>query len=76
LGKSVTFPFGWLRGIEKENWQLLWCPSSRMFFAMGASSKKIISLGESSNWIEAKAFADRVRDNPDVYADIIRNGNL
>ena len=61
---AILFPFGWIRGVGDDNWQLFWNPVTRAFFAKGAISKKVIELGESSTWIDAKALADRVLKEP------------
>jgi len=71
LKETVSFPFGWIRGLEKENWQLLWNPETGIFFAKGATSKRIVKIGETSNWIEAKALADKVNSEPGLYREII-----
>ena len=64
---AVLFPFGWIRGVKDDNWQLLWNPVTRGFFAKGAISKRIVNLGESSSWIDAKAFADKIINEPSIY---------
>ncbi len=73
LSRSLTFPFGWLRGMDDENWQLLWNPGTGIFFAKGAISKKVINLGESSNWVDAKALADKVQNEAQIYRQILIN---
>jgi hypothetical protein len=73
LSKSVTFPFGWIRGMDDENWQLLWNPETGIFFAKGAISKRVINLGESSNWVDAKALADKVQNEAQIYSQILIN---
>ncbi|MBI2487792.1 MAG: hypothetical protein HYW01_12790 [Deltaproteobacteria bacterium] len=62
-----TFPFGWVRGIEKENWQILWDSQTKSIYAKGAISKKVIDIGQSSSWEEAKTLADMVQNEPEVY---------
>lgn len=62
-----TFPFGWVRGVARDNWQIIWDPKTNAVFAQGAMSKEIIELGECSGWSEAKAFADGVMSDPDSY---------
>jgi len=76
LSRTVTFPFGWIRGIDDENWQLLWNPATCIFFAKGAISKRVINLGESSNWVEAKALADKVQNEPKIFRQLLINGRL
>ena len=73
MSKSVTFPFGWIRGMDDENWQLLWNPKTGIFFAKGALSKRVINLGESSNWVDAKALADKVQNEAHIYSQILIN---
>ena len=62
-----TFPFGWVRGIKKDNWQILWDSETKTVYAKAAISKKVIQLGQSSSWDEAKTLADRVGNEPGVY---------
>ena len=69
---AVLFPFGWIRGVEDDNWQLLWNPVTGAFFAKGAISKKIFNLGESSSWVDAKAFADKILNEPGIYIEFIK----
>ncbi len=63
----ATFPFGWVRGIEKDNWQILWDSQTKTIYAKGAISKKVIDIGQSSSWEEAKTLADRVQNEPMLY---------
>lgn len=74
MKETIIFPFGWLSGVENENWQLLWNPETSIFFAKGATSKKIINIGETTNWIEAKALADKIYSDPRMYCEMIING--
>ena len=62
-----TFPFGWVRDVRNDNWQLIWDPKTKVLIARGASSKETIKLGESPDWEEAKAFADTVISDPSGY---------
>jgi len=62
-----TFPFGWVKNIDSENWQLLWDSINKNFFAKGAVSKKIIKLSDTDDWFESKKFADKVLSNPAKY---------
>ena len=73
MGDSVTFPFGWVRGMDDENWQLLWNPETGIFFAKAAISRRVITLGESSNWVDAKALADKVQNEAEIYGQILIN---
>ena len=69
LGDVGTFPFGWVRGIKGENWQIIWDPKTEAITARGAVSKRIIQLGESSKWMDAKDCADKVISNPELFFD-------
>ena len=62
-----TFPFGWVRGVRGDNWQLIWDPKTNILIASGANTKETIELGEYSSWEEAKAFADKVIEDPSSY---------
>ncbi len=66
----VTFPFGWIRERDKENWQLLWDSEKRILHAKGAISRRVVYIGQSLSWQEAKALADRVQNEPEVYLKI------
>lgn len=62
-----TFPFGWVRNIDSENWQLLWDSINHKFYAKGAQSKKIIQLADIKDWFESKKFADEVLSDPSKF---------
>lgn len=63
----ATFPFGWVKDINSENWQLLWDSINNRFYAKGAVSKKIIDLKNIEDWFESKKFADTVLKDPAKY---------
>ena len=65
-----TFPFGWIRGYEDDNWQLIWSSETKILYAKGAITKKVISIGQPSTWQEAKALATRVQNEPQVYISL------
>jgi hypothetical protein len=67
LGEVGTFPFGWVRGNQQDNWQIIWDPNTKTLFAEGAKSRRVLELGKSSTWEEAKRFADRVISEPESY---------
>lgn len=69
MGEVGTFPFGWVRGFRDDNWQIIWDPESGQIIAQGASSKKIVDLGNSSKWMDAKVYADNVMNDPGSYFD-------
>ena len=67
MGEVGTFPFGWVMGTGRDNWQIIWNPETKAIFAQGAKSKMVLELGKSSTWEEAKRFADRVISEPESY---------
>lgn len=73
MGNLVTFPFGWVKGMDDENWQLLWNPETGILFAKSALSKREVNLGESFNWVDAKALADKVRNEAEIFSKILIN---
>jgi uncharacterized circularly permuted ATP-grasp superfamily protein len=68
-----TFPFGWIRERDKENWQLLWNSETMVLHAKGATSKRVINIGQCPSWQEAKALAERVQNEPEFYISISKN---
>ena len=62
-----TFPFGWVRGVARDNWQIIWDPKSGVVYALGAVSKEVVELGECSDWTQAKKFADGIINDPGAY---------
>jgi len=73
LKEAAVFPFGWIRGVNDENWQILWNPLTGVIYVKGAISKKIVKLGKSSTWSGAKAFAQMAQNDPEVYEKSIKN---
>jgi len=69
LGDVGTFPFGWVRGVRGDNWQIIWDPKTGVITARAAVSKQIIQLGESSKWMDAKVYADKVMSDPEPFFD-------
>jgi hypothetical protein len=69
LGDVGTFPFGWVKEFRGDNWQIIWDPRTEAITARAAVSKKIVQLGESSKWMDAKVYADKVISNPDSFFD-------
>jgi hypothetical protein len=67
LAEVGTFPFGWVRGFKNDNWQIIWDPKSNLIVAQGALSKKVIELGKSSQWMDAKKYADNVMRDPESF---------
>lgn len=69
MGEVGTFPFGWVRGFRDDNWQIIWDPKSNVITAKGASSKKVVELGKSAKWMDAKVYADNVIRDPGSFFD-------
>ncbi len=67
MAEVGTFPFGWVRGFKDDNWQIIWDPKSNLIVAQGALSKKVIELGRSSQWMDAKKYADNVMRDPESF---------
>jgi len=67
LAEVGTFPFGWVRGFRDDNWQIIWDPKSNLIVAQGALSKKVIELGKSHKWMDAKKYADNVISDPESF---------
>lgn len=65
-----TFPFGWIRDLGEDNWQLLWDSETKVLYAKGAVSKKVINIGQSQSWQETKVFADGLRDTPEAFLEM------
>ena len=68
-----TFPFGWIREIEGDNWQLLWSSETSILYAKGVISKRIVNIDQSRSWQEAKTLALRVQNEPEIYLKIREN---
>lgn len=68
-----TFPFGWIRKLNEDNWQLLWNSETRILYAKGAITKKVVSIGHPSTWREAQALATRVQNEPEVYLSLVED---
>ena len=62
-----SFPFGWIRNIDSENWQLLWNSIDKDFFIKSSRTKRILKLASFETWVEAKEFADKVKSSPTDY---------
>ncbi|HEY7534340.1 MAG TPA: hypothetical protein VH878_00130, partial [Thermodesulfobacteriota bacterium] len=68
-----TFPFGWVREFEDDNWQLLWNSETSILYAKGINTKTVVNIGHSLNWQEAKNLALRVQNEPQVYLNIVED---
>jgi hypothetical protein len=70
-----TFPFGWVREFENDNWQILWNSETRILYAKGVITKRVVNIGQSLTWQEAKNLAVRVQNEPEVYLYIIEDSS-
>ena len=59
-----TFPFGWVRDFEDDNWQILWNKDSGQMFLKSIINKKTHNICNVANWLEAKNIADGIINNP------------
>jgi len=73
LGSKVmgTFPFGWIRDIRDENWQLLWDSSTGTLYVKGAKTQKRYDLGQAPEWLAAKGLAGKFIDEPGLFKEMI-----
>jgi hypothetical protein len=62
-----TFPFGWIREIDNDNWQLFWDSETKILYAKGAISKRFFNIGQSQSWQEARDLAIIAQNGPEVY---------
>ena len=62
-----VFPYGWVRELGGDNWQLMWNSDTKAFYAKGAILEKIIDIGKADSWQEARALASKVQDKPEEY---------
>lgn len=66
MNYAGTFPFGWLRGLNDSNWQILWNKNTGDLFIKSAQLNEIQVLENFKNWKDAKIFADKLGSNPDL----------
>lgn len=67
MGEVGTFPFGWIRDFRGDNWQIIWDPKTELIIAQAAVSKETFELGKSTKWMDAKAYADKVKNDPETF---------
>lgn len=67
-----TFPFGWIRNIGDDNWQIIWDPKKKLIYLKGSVSKRLVELGSCSSWEEAKSFSNSLISNPDRVRESIQ----
>lgn len=63
------FPFGWIRNIRNDNWQIIWDPKSNTVFLRGAKSKDLLEFCNCSSWQEAKIISGDIRSKPSIIEE-------
>ena len=66
---SGFFPFGWVRGIRGDNWQILWNRKTRDVFLKATSKNALVRVADAPDWVRAKEKADFIMENPDSVAE-------
>ena len=67
------FPFGWLRGLREDNWQIFWNKQTGDIFLKSTLENTLVKVAQASEWIEAKKKADFLIENPDSLSEEIFN---
>jgi len=62
---SGFFPFGWLRDLQGDNWQIFWSKKTGHLFLKATAKNTLVKIGEAPDWTEAKKKADFLMQNPD-----------
>ena len=62
-----SFPFGWVRDFEGDNWQILWNPETGSIILKAASGKTEKSVSTADKWTEAKAIAEQIQKSPEDF---------
>ncbi|MCY3986963.1 MAG: hypothetical protein OXF23_08005 [Candidatus Dadabacteria bacterium] len=65
------FPFGWLRGVREDNWQIFWSKQTGDIFLKSTLGSTLVKVGEVSQWTEAKKKADFLIENSDSLPEEI-----
>lgn len=66
MGRAVLFPFGWIRGVTDENWQILWNPSTKGLYLKGIRSGRIVVYCSADSWRSAKLKSDVLLSDPEL----------
>ena len=64
-----TFPFGWLRGVKNDNWQIIWDPKAQALFLKASKTKDYFKIMDCNSWDDAKILSDDFIANPDKVLD-------
>ena len=66
---SGFFPFGWVRGVRGDNWQILWNRKTGDVFLKATSKNALVRVADAPDWVRAKEKADFIMENPDSVAE-------
>lgn len=66
-----SFPFGWVRNLKEDNWQIIWDSKSKALLLKASKSEKIVKYCKCETWQEAKSLADDIRSDHSLVEDII-----
>ena len=66
---SGFFPFGWVRGIRGDNWQILWNRKTGDVFLKATAKNSLVRVANAPDWVRAKEKADSIMENPDSVAE-------
>ena len=68
---SGFFPFGWVRGIRGDNWQILWNRKTGDIFLKATAKNSLVRVADAPDWVRAKEKADSIVENPDSVAETV-----
>ncbi len=66
---SGFFPFGWVRGVRGDNWQILWNRKTGDVFLKATAKNALVRVADAPDWVRAKEKADSIMENPDSVAE-------
>ena len=66
-----SFPFGWVRNLKDDNWQIIWDSKTKILLLKSSKSEKIIEYCKCETWQEAKSYADDIRSNHSLIENTI-----
>ena len=66
-----SFPFGWVRNIKDDNWQLIWDSKSKALLIKSANTQRVVEYCKCSSWMQAKSISDEIRVNPDLIEQLL-----
>ena len=67
----ASFPFGWVRNLKEENWQIIWDSKSNDLVLKSSITANIVKYCSCNDWREAKTHADELRSNHQLLNDLI-----